>query len=665
MKNTLRGAAYIVALALIAVLGFYIYDSVRHRSTNEKLASIIHDEDRRVMSDHMTDYCSDSVWQVRERAAMAVGRIGAGGSGEILFEMLQDSSLDVASAAAFALGLTGESDKASPLLDVAYDLPARVGAWAVTSAGRLSDSTMTEIIDKLPSFLSHPSPEVREAACYALFSAGAKSKAKDIVGLLKSEPDEQVRVMALYALSRMGTGGIAAVYEDFLTDSDPWVRSLAVHGLGRDSAADAIRYLGMALNDADKRVVVQAVFELRRKKDDQSKKLLGRKFDNETDEKLLMEIMAGMQAQQNDYGIGRAIQLLENSDSENIISSALLYIASIRQERAVALIDSMLASPSSRIKTACAEAYGLVGRENVVKRLATLFNDENPAVRAASFSALAEVDSSDFEFFIEQALGDNDFVPVVLAIDQIGEQKLKRFLPQLLALSAVVPPPDTDIRRALIGAAAAFLTEDKNDSSAMRLLINGALDREYIVRKEAASVYSSVLKEDRSDLLGRVDTRISQGEIEDALEEYVSNPSATIVTSKGEIVIELYFDVAPLTVMNFIDLAEKGEYDGLIFHRVVPNFVIQGGDPRGDGWGGPVYNIRCEYSREKFLRGTVGIATSGKDTGGSQFFITHSPQPHLEARYTIFGQVLAGMEAVDGIVRGDTIKEISIQKELK
>lgn len=126
--------------------------------------------------------------------------------------------------------------------------------------------------------------------------------------------------------------------------------------------------------------------------------------------------------------------------------------------------------------------------------------------------------------------------------------------------------------------------------------------------------------------------------------------------------MELLFDKAPLTVLNFIELAEDGFFDSLSFHRVIPNFVAQGGDPTGTGWGGPGYSIRCEYSDESYSRGSVGIATSGKDTGGSQFFFTHSAQPHLDARYTVFGRVVGGMEAVDVLVPGDKILTIIIKE---
>jgi cyclophilin family peptidyl-prolyl cis-trans isomerase len=107
-------------------------------------------------------------------------------------------------------------------------------------------------------------------------------------------------------------------------------------------------------------------------------------------------------------------------------------------------------------------------------------------------------------------------------------------------------------------------------------------------------------------------------------------------------------------------LTAKGFFNGLQIHRVVPNFVVQDGDPRGDGEGGPGYSIRDELNERPFLRGTVGMALSGKDTGGSQFFITHSPQPHLDAKYTVFGRVVNGMDVVDRIQQGDVVQRVRV-----
>ncbi len=139
---------------------------------------------------------------------------------------------------------------------------------------------------------------------------------------------------------------------------------------------------------------------------------------------------------------------------------------------------------------------------------------------------------------------------------------------------------------------------------------------------------------------------------------------AVIETTRGNIEIELFREDAPLTVANFTSLAKQGFYDGLSFMRVVPFFVIQGGDPRNDQEGGPGYTIRCEINMRPYERGSVGMALSGKDTGGSQFFITLAPQPHLDGGYTCFGRVISGMQVADRIVPGDRIKKVSIQEDI-
>jgi cyclophilin family peptidyl-prolyl cis-trans isomerase len=134
---------------------------------------------------------------------------------------------------------------------------------------------------------------------------------------------------------------------------------------------------------------------------------------------------------------------------------------------------------------------------------------------------------------------------------------------------------------------------------------------------------------------------------------------ATIETERGSIVVDLFGVEAPVTVDNFLRLADRHYFDGSRWHRVVPNFVIQDGDPRGDGNGGPGTVIRDELNRRRYERGVLGMALSGPDTGGSQFFLTHSPQPHLDGRYTVFGQLYSGAQVLDLIVQGDRIRRIT------
>ena len=125
----------------------------------------------------------------------------------------------------------------------------------------------------------------------------------------------------------------------------------------------------------------------------------------------------------------------------------------------------------------------------------------------------------------------------------------------------------------------------------------------------------------------------------------------------------MFADAAPLTTSNFLQLARIGYFDGQEWPRVVPNFVAQGGDPRGDTSGGPGYSIRDELNRSRFGTGTVGMALSGPDTGGSQFFITHSPQPHLDGGYTVFGRVLVGREVIEHIVPGERILSVEVIRD--
>jgi peptidylprolyl isomerase/peptidyl-prolyl cis-trans isomerase B (cyclophilin B) len=134
-----------------------------------------------------------------------------------------------------------------------------------------------------------------------------------------------------------------------------------------------------------------------------------------------------------------------------------------------------------------------------------------------------------------------------------------------------------------------------------------------------------------------------------------------IETEHGDILIELYADTAPNTVANFKALAGKGFYDGLVFHRVIPGFMAQGGDPDGRGTGGPGYKVKAEFNERKHVRGTLAMArSSDPDSAGSQFYICYGDTPHLDGQYTIFGQVVEGMDAVDAIKQGDVMEKVSV-----
>ena len=139
---------------------------------------------------------------------------------------------------------------------------------------------------------------------------------------------------------------------------------------------------------------------------------------------------------------------------------------------------------------------------------------------------------------------------------------------------------------------------------------------------------------------------------------------ATITTNRGDIVLDLYPEHAPKTVNNFVALARDGFYDGVVFHRVIPNFMVQGGDPTGTGRGGPGYQFEDEFAGNplRHERGVISMANAGPNTNGSQFFITHGPQPHLDGKHTVFGRVTEGLDVVDGVRQGDAMTSVRIEE---
>ncbi|MDX6446068.1 MAG: hypothetical protein QOH71_3142 [Blastocatellia bacterium] len=239
------------------------------------------------------------------------------------------------------------------------------------------------------------------------------------------------------------------------------------------------------------------------------------------------------------------------------------------------------------------------------------------------------------------------------------------------------PPSDANTQ-ALIAALPRALRDRELNDAALSVLdalgkqksatangaIKTALDSEdHLVRRRAVALLKTNGVGDFASRLGTVKTRNTQPDYLRAIARIVKTVTATVVTSKGSFTIEFLPEAAPLTVDNYIQLARRGYFNGQTIPRVVPNFVVQAGDPRGDQNGGPGYQIRCEVNEAPFERGAVGMALSGKDTGGSQWFVTHSPQPHLDGGYTVFGRVVRGMDVIDNIARGDTIRRVIVNEK--
>jgi cyclophilin family peptidyl-prolyl cis-trans isomerase len=266
--------------------------------------------------------------------------------------------------------------------------------------------------------------------------------------------------------------------------------------------------------------------------------------------------------------------------------------------------------------------------------------------------AYAAFKPNDLDAVLRKQLSDEDVIVRATAAELLAD--LKPNEATLLALATSLKLELPRIEKAELNDAALALVDAlaKQKSPAANEAIKTALDSsDYFVRKRAIAVLKENGSGDLSNRTGAAKIRNTPADYQRAVSRIGESVRATVTTSKGTFVIQLLVDDAPLTVDNFVMLARKGYFNGQVVPRVVPNFVIQTGDPRGDQNGGPGYTIRCEVNEVPYDRGAVGMALSGKDTGGSQWFVTHAPQPHLDGGYTVFGRVIAGMEVVGSIVR--------------
>ena len=312
----------------------------------------------------------------------------------------------------------------------------------------------------------------------------------------------------------------------------------------------------------------------------------------------------------------------------------------------------------------------------------------NPLVRASALRAMAHVAHARPEVFPEglytdfvldrltAAAADDNFIVAATAADLLGGFPTRLSLMALAELWDSAAGPDRiDLQRAVLAALSAMGptidTLHRPDQPVgtpdslleiMRLILAESFDSDNLhIRYEGrqAALDTGLLPEDlvpsEASLLATCPA-VRRSGAQAPLSLAFKAPRVTATTDRGTFTLHLDTDLAPNTCAVFLDLIADGYFDDMIFHRVVPDFVAQGGDPSGTGWGGPGYSLRSEWSDTDYTRGRVGIATSGKDTGGSQWFITLSPQPHLNGRYTIFGEVTDGMDVVDRLEIGDGFK---------
>ncbi len=275
--------------------------------------------------------------------------------------------------------------------------------------------------------------------------------------------------------------------------------------------------------------------------------------------------------------------------------------------------------------------------------------------------ALARAEAPDLSEILPAYLSSRDGVVLRAAVAAYKPRPGtgRNWEPLIQAYGLMAPGTDLEAKIAVLNALEPWMREPEVEA-ACRLALK---DRQRNVRLAAARLLSRSGATDIPQDPGPSETLKTTASYEIVAASRRDSMVAVLETTRGRIEIELYPHEAPITVDNFASLARRSFYHGLSFMRVVPYFVIQGGDPRNDMEGGPGYTIRCEINMLPYERGSVGMALSGKDTGGSQFFITLSPQPHLEGGYTCFGRVISGMPVVERMTAGDRIIKAWIEND--
>ena len=681
----MRRAALVLmfSVALTLLSASFAYSQV----PSSILLRITQAEDERRWDKDLHDLLSHRNPAIRKRAALAAGRIGNEDSVAPLISLMkEDADADVRAMAAFAVGEVESLAGADALVEVVKNSNERgeLRARALEALGKIAaalpaeqQTRQRELGAVIRDALEVESTQSANRLTVLLgLTAALRSRpanAGPTIAKFLSSPDARVRSDAANALARLRLkDGNDQLRKLLTTDPDPNVRANAVRVLGatEDKASfDAI--LARATGDPDSRVRVSAIRALAALKDPRAAEPLLKRTVPDTNELLEIATTLGRLLPQKDDPA--AIAWLRKANKTLNHSAPEVEIAFVRIAPAVYLSELSQAETSTDWRAVAAIANGL-------GEIAAL---PDSVERKSELAASAE---ARLRKMLDQPNIDHAIPDVLRALAAFKPKDLAPVLITHLQESDVIVrgtaadltgdlPPSEEITRALIAAWPRAASDSLNDAALSILdslgkqktataneAIKTALDSgDYLVRRRAVTLLKTNGSGDFSPRIGNVKTRNTAADYRRALARVGRKVRAVVTTSKGSFTIELLPNEAPLTVDNFVQLAQRNYFGGITIHRVVPNFVIQDGDPRGDGNGGPGYQIRCEINQVPYDRAVLGMALSGKDTGGSQWFVTHAPQPHLDGGYTVFGRVIAGMNVVDSITRGDVVKSIAIR----
>ena len=628
----------------------------------------------------------DEEARIRRRAALAVGRTRlADGAVPLIPVLAGDSDPEVRQMAAFALGLIGQTmpsgmTPSAPgvgdaLLAALADPDPLVQGRAAEALGTIGQKSAADAIGAmvtahvkagalegiLPDDLEYPKAPAAEAARLGMYALVRLAVYEPLAAALADPQGQPVSRWwpVAYAFQRVANPKAGPVLLNLLQGQGAMTRAFAARGLGAIKEARAVPTLVITLARADEALGarIQAARALAAIGAPQAAEPLKKIIATpKLDANLRLEAVTALGfvggAGSEEFFID-----LMTDEWPSIRAAALTGLARVDADTFLSAISGLDADAHWSVRAAIATALGTLDAPRAEPRLRTMLDDSDQRVVPAVLNALTAVKAQGIERLLIERLTAEDHVVRQTAATALARMKTADALQPLLQAYERAERDPTYVARGAIMAALVAL--DRN--TARPLLEKALADRDWAIRVRAAGLLRTI--DPASDALPERPAPAALVPELNNITAMISppvSPMAYIDTDQGLIQIELAPLDAPRAVANFIELARRNFFGGTPFHRVVPDFVVQDGDPRGDGEGGPGYTIRDEINQRPYLRGTVGMALDWEDTGGSQFFITHSPQPHLDGRYTVFGRVVSGLEVVDLLKQWDQIRTVRI-----